>query len=192
VNNTINMLLVGVGGQGTILASRIIASVAQSRGMSVKLSEVHGMAQRGGSVVTYLRMGEKIFSPLIERGQADIILAFEQLEAWRSLPFLKEEGTVVVNSQVIYPVPVILGHKKYPPEILSRLKKNTSRVLQVDAPALAQKAGNDRTVNVALLGVLAREMEFDKEDWEKALENIIPEKVLEPNLKAFQYGYGEG
>ncbi|RQD76209.1 MAG: indolepyruvate oxidoreductase subunit beta [Candidatus Syntrophonatronum acetioxidans] len=192
MSNTINMLLVGVGGQGTILASRIIASVAQSRGLSVKLSEVHGMAQRGGSVVTYLRMGEEIFSPLIERGQADIILAFEQLEAWRALPFLKEEGTVVVNSQVIYPVPVILGYKKYPSEILSRLKKNTSRVLEVDAPALAQKAGNDRTVNVALLGVLARQMEFAQEDWEKALKNTIPARVLEPNLKAFQYGYGEG
>lgn len=192
MNKKINILLAGVGGQGTILASRVIASLAQSRGLEVKLSEVHGMAQRGGSVVTYLRMGERIYSPLIERGQADIILAFEQLEAWRALPFLKEGGTVVVNSQIIYPVPVILGYIEYPPNIIKRLKINTPRVIEVDAPALAREAGNDRTVNVVLLGVLARQMEFSREEWEKALNSVIPAKILEPNLKAFQLGYGEG
>ncbi len=189
MNKDMNILLVGVGGQGTILASRIIAAAARAEGMQVKLSEVHGMAQRGGSVVTHLRMGEKIHSPLIEVGQADIILAFEQLEAWRWLFYLKDGGTVIVNSQVISPVPVILGFQKYPENILARLKENVTETIVVDAAALARKAGNERTVNVVLLGYLAGKMDFDQDRWLQALESTVPEKVLEPNKKAFSFGW---
>ena len=191
MSKDVNVLLVGVGGQGTILASRIISFVARAKGLEVKLSETHGMAQRGGSVVTHLRAGEKIYSPLIDQGQADIILSFERLEAWRWLPYLKKEGMVVVNSQVIYPVPVIMGYREYPENILEKIEKNVSRTFVVDALALAREAGNERTVNVALLGVLARNLEFGKDVWLQALESILPAKVLEPNRKAFLLGYGE-
>ncbi len=191
MNRDINVLLVGVGGQGTILASRIIAYVVQANDLSVKLSETHGMAQRGGSVVTHLRAGEEICSPLIDEGQADIILSFEQLEAWRWLPYLKRGGMVVVNSQVIYPVPVILGYQKYPENILEKLKKNIPRTFAVDALALAREAGNERTANVVLLGVLAKNLEFDQSFWLQALESILPARVLEPNKKAFLLGYQE-
>ncbi len=189
MNKDINILLVGVGGQGTILASRIIAAAAQANGKQVKLSEVHGMAQRGGSVVTHLRIGEKIYSPLIEQGQADIILSFEQLEAWRWLSYLKDGGTVIVNSQVINPAPVILGFQKYPENILGRLKENVSETIAVDAAALAREAGNERTVNVVLLGFLAGKLDFDLSCWLEALECTVPGKVLEPNKKAFCLGY---
>jgi len=191
LSRDINVLLVGVGGQGTILASRIIAYVVQANDLSVKLSETHGMAQRGGSVVTHLRAGKEICSPLIDEGQADIILSFEQLEAWRWLPYLKRGGMVVVNSQVIYPVPVILGYQKYPENILEKLKKNIPRTFAVDALALAREAGNERTVNVVLLGVLAKNLEFDQSFWLQALESILPARVLEPNKKAFLLGYQE-
>lgn len=191
MSRDINVLLVGVGGQGTILASRIIAYVVQANDLSVKLSETHGMAQRGGSVVTHLRAGREICSPLIDEGQADIILSFEQLEAWRWLPYLKKGGMVVVNSQVIYPVPVILGYQKYPENILEKLKKNIPRTFAVDALALAREAGNERTVNVVLLGVLAKNLEFDQSFWLQALESILPARVLEPNKKAFLLGYQE-
>ncbi len=187
----INVLLVGVGGQGTILASRVIAHVARANGLSVKLSETHGMAQRGGSVVTHLRAGEKVYSPLIDEGKADIILSFEQLEAWRWLPYLKRGGMIVVNSQVIYPVPVILGYQKYPDNILEKLKKNVPQTFAVDALALAREAGNERTANVVLLGLLAKNLEFKQEFWLQALESVLPARVLEPNRKAFLLGYQE-
>lgn len=189
MNNTINLLLAGVGGQGTILASRIIAYAAQCSGLTVKLSEIHGMAQRGGSVVTHLRMGEEVYSPLIEPGTADIIIATEQLEAWRWLPYLKEGGTVIVNSQQIPPVPVILGLKEYPSGILERLKKNVPQTYSLNALESARAAGNEKAANVVLLGLLASRMNFDKECWEKALKAVLPAKILEPNLKAFQMGY---
>lgn len=188
-NNGFNMLLVGVGGQGTILASRIIAGVALARGLQVKLSEVHGMAQRGGSVVTYLRAGEKIYSPLVEPGEADLLLAFEQLEAWRWLPYLSPRGKVVLNTQVIPPVQVILGLQEYPPGILERIQKNVPGAVLVEALGLARKAGNEKTVNVVMLGVLARQMDFGFQDWEKALEKYIPAKLLEVNREAFKAGY---
>lgn len=189
VNNNINLLLAGVGGQGTILASRIIAYAAQCSGLEVKLSEIHGMAQRGGSVVTHLRMGQEIYSPLIEVGTADIIMATEQLEAWRWLPYLKEGGKVIVNAQVISPVPVILGLKEYPSGILERLKENVPQTFTLDALKMAREAGNEKAANVVLLGLLASQMKFDSACWEEALKVVLPAKILEPNLKAFQMGF---
>ncbi|UMZ73805.1 indolepyruvate oxidoreductase subunit beta [Natranaerofaba carboxydovora] len=189
MNKGSDILLVGVGGQGTILASRILAHVAQDNNLEVKISEVHGMAQRGGSVVTHLRMGDKVYSPLIQKGQADVILAFEQLEAWRWLGYLREGGMAVVNTQVISPVPVISGYQEYPDNIINRLKKNVDKTLEVDALKLAEQAGNEKTVNVVLLGVLARQLEFEKNYWVRALESIIPEKIIEPNKEAFMLGY---
>jgi len=183
LSRDINVLLVGVGGQGTILASRIIAYVVQANDLSVKLSETHGMAQRGGSVVTHLRAGKEICSPLIDEGQADIILSFEQLEAWRWLPYLKRGGMVVVNSQVIYPVPVILGYQKYPENILEKLKKNIPRTFAVDALALAREAGNERTVNVVLLGVLAKNLEFDQSFWLRPWSLYYPPGCWSPIKK---------
>ncbi|MDO9573820.1 MAG: indolepyruvate oxidoreductase subunit beta [Candidatus Contubernalis sp.] len=189
MNKTINLLLAGVGGQGTILASRIIAYAAQCSGLTVKLSEIHGMAQRGGSVVTHLRMGDIIHSPLIEVGGADIVLATEQLEAWRWLPYLKQGGMVIVNSQKISPVPVILGLKSYPSGILERLKENVPETFTLDALELAREAGNEKAANVVLLGFLASRMDFDRECWQEALKVVLPAKILEANEKAFQRGY---
>ena len=189
MNKGSDILLVGVGGQGTILASRILAHVAGANNLEVKISEVHGMAQRGGSVVTHLRMGEKVYSPLIQKGQADVILAFEQLEAWRWLGYLREGGMVVVNTQVISPVPVISGYQEYPANIINRLKKNVDKTLEVDALKLAEQAGNEKTVNVVLLGVLAKQLEFGENYWDRALESIIPDKILKPNKEAFMLGY---
>ncbi|UNC93417.1 indolepyruvate oxidoreductase subunit beta [Candidatus Contubernalis alkaliaceticus] len=189
MNNTINLLLAGVGGQGTILASRIIAYAAQCSGLTVKLSEIHGMAQRGGSVVTHLRMGDTIHSPLIEVGSADIILATEQLEAWRWLPYLRQGGKVIVNSQKISPVPVILGLKSYPLGILERLKENVPETFSLNALQLARESGNEKAANVVLLGLLASHMNFDRGCWQEALKAVLPAKILEANEKAFQRGY---
>lgn len=184
-----DILLVGVGGQGTILASRIIAYAARAENLEVKISEVHGMAQRGGSVVTHLRMGEKIYSPLIQPGQANIILSFERLEAWRWIDYLNKDGTVITNTQAISPLPVISGGKEYPSNILEKINQHTSNLFSVDALEIAKKSGNERTANVAMLGVLANNLEIEKSNWVEALENILPGKVIEPNKKAFVLGY---
>lgn len=184
-----NIMIVGVGGQGTLLASRILGAAAQSIGMDVKLSEVHGMSQRGGSVVTYVRYGEKIASPIIEKGGADIILAFEQLEAYRYLPYLKQGGTIIVNTQKTDPMPVICGTADYPEDILAKIEQMGIRIIACDALSLAKKAGNIKAVNVALIGVLAKHSTISKEDWVSAVNNTVPPKFLEANLNAFELGY---
>lgn len=184
-----NIMIVGVGGQGTLLASRILGAAAQNIGMDVKLSEVHGMSQRGGSVVTYVRYGEKIASPIIEHGGADIILAFEQLEAYRYLPYLKKGGTIIVNTQKTDPMPVICGTAKYPEKILEKIEEMGIRLIACDALSLAKEAGNMKAVNVALIGVLANHSTIEKEHWLDALNTTVPPKFLEANLKAFELGY---
>lgn len=184
----INILLVGVGGQGTILASRIIASLACTLGYDVKVSEIHGMAQRGGSVVTQVKMGEKIYSPLIEEGEADFIVAFEQLEALRWAHYLKPTGTIIVSTQVIEPVPVILGLQEYPKDIKELISKNINNTIVVNALDLAKEAGNIKASNVVLMGVLSNYMDISSDIWEKALEERIPAKLLEVNKKAFAAG----
>ena len=186
-----NIMIVGVGGQGTLLASRILGAAAQSIGMDVKLSEVHGMSQRGGSVVTYVRYGEKIASPIIEEGGADIILAFEQLEAYRYLPYLKEGGTYIVNTQKTDPMPVICGTAKYPENILEKIEKMGINIIACDALALALEAGNQKATNVALIGLLAKHSTIEKSHWIDALHATVPPKFLEANLKAFELGYNQ-
>lgn len=184
-----NIMIVGVGGQGTLLASRILGAAAQNIGLDVKLSEVHGMSQRGGSVVTYVRYGEKIASPIIEKGGADIILAFEQLEAYRYLPYLKQGGTIIVNTQKTDPMPVICGTAEYPADILSKIEQMGIKIIACDALSLAKEAGNIKAVNVALIGVLAKHSTISKEDWVSAVNATVPPKFLEANLKAFELGY---
>lgn len=184
-----NILLVGVGGQGTILASKILSQVALESGFDVKMSEIHGMAQRGGSVVTQVRLGQQIFSPLVQEGEADIILAFEQLEALRWLPYLREDGAIIVNTQVIEPMPVITGVAQYPENIISNIRAKRANVTAVDALEKALEAGNPKASNVVLMGVLARKMGLDRELWQKALAAKIPAKLLEVNRRAFAAGY---
>ncbi|MBQ4516725.1 MAG: indolepyruvate oxidoreductase subunit beta [Clostridia bacterium] len=184
-----NIMIVGVGGQGTLLASRIIGAAAINLGGDVKLSEVHGMSQRGGSVVTYVRYGEKIASPIIGEGEADVILAFEQLEAYRYISYLKKGGKYIVNTQKTNPMPVITGAAKYPEDILGKMEKMGISVTSCDALALAKEAGNIKSVNVVLIGVMAKHTNISKEEWEEAIKQTVPEKFLEVNLKAFRLGY---
>lgn len=191
-NNEIDVLMVGVGGQGAILASRILAQVAQDRGFEVKVSEIHGMAQRGGAVVTHVRIGEKVHAPIISEGRADVILAFEQLEAMRWVHYLKPGGTIVINNQTIAPAPVILGLQKYPAGIIGEIKQQVPDTVDVNALELARQSGNDKATNVVLMGVLARRMDIPQEAWLAALEKKVPAKFLEVNKKAFVLGWGAG
>ena len=185
---TKNIMIVGVGGQGTLLTSRILGGLTIHAGYDVKLSEVHGMAQRGGSVVTFVRYGEKVNEPIVEEGQADVLIAFEQLEAMRYAHFLKKGGVIIVNDQRIDPMPVVIGAAKYPDHIIEELEENY-RVLKVDAMAEAKKIGNSRVFNVIVLGVAAQHMDFTREDWLTVIEKTVPVKTVEINKKAFEIGY---
>ena len=185
----LDILLVGVGGQGTILASRILAHVGQSAGYDIKVSEIHGMAQRGGSVVTQVRMGGKVYSPLIEESKADIILAFEKLEALRWLNYLKPGGSMLVNDQSISPVPVLAGLAEYPEDINEYLKSKVKDTVIVDALNIARECGNVKAANVVLVGLLAKRLPFAMELWQEALNARVPAKFLDVNRKAFSAGY---
>lgn len=185
---TKQIMIVGVGGQGTLLASRILGNTVINEGYDVKVSEVHGMSQRGGSVVTYVKYGEKVYSPIIDRGEADIILAFEMLEAYRALPYLSKSGTMIANTQEIDPMPVITGAAEYPAEIAEKISKKV-KLVTVDAVKLAEEAGNIKAVNVVLIGVMAQKSEIPYENWIKTIRQTVPEKFLDVNLKAFDLGY---
>lgn len=184
------ILLVGVGGQGTILAAKVLAQVGLNMNMDVKMSEIHGMAQRGGSVVTQIKIAEKVYSPLIENGEADDIISFEKLEAQRYLPLLKENGSIVYNDQEIAPMPVVIGAAQYPADIEEVLLKRTPNVRKVPANHLAAKLGNQRAVNILLLGTVAATwQDTPKQVWLDALKTVIPARYLELNLQAFEVGY---
>lgn len=185
---TKNIMIVGVGGQGTLLTSRILGGITVAAGYDVKLSEVHGMAQRGGSVVTFVRYGEKVAEPIVEEGQADVLIAFEKLEALRYAHFLKKDGAIVVNEQRIDPMPVVTGAAKYPENIVENLEKEY-RVYKVDAMEEALKLGNSRVFNIIVLGVAAKHMDFSKEMWLEVIEKTVPPKTVEINKKAFLLGY---
>ena len=172
-----NIMIVGVGGQGTLLASRILGNIVIEEGYDVKVSEVHGMSQRGGSVVTYVKFGEKVYSPIIDKGEADIILAFEMLEAYRALPYLKKGGKIIVNDQEMNPMPVIIGAMEYPKNIKEKLAK-TVNLEVVEALKL-----------VVLIGVLAKSTNIKYEKWIEILKSTVPSKLLDVNLKAFDLGY---
>ena len=185
---TKNIMIVGVGGQGTLLASRILGNVAIRAGFDVKVSEVHGMSQRGGSVVTYVKYGEKVHSPIIDKGEADIILAFETLEAYRALPFLKKGGKMIVNNQEIDPMPVITGAMNYPENIVGKLSEKVDLTC-ADALTIANKAGNAKTVNVVLIGIMAKNTDIAFDEWGETIKATVPAKFLDVNLKAFELGY---
>lgn len=187
--NTINILIVGVGGQGTLLASRVLGKYAEFKGYSCKLSEVHGMAQRGGSVVTHVRMGDEVFSPIIAEGDADYIIAFEELEGLRARHFLKKDGELILNKQQIMPMPVIIGAQKYPKDIVEQIKKEGFNILDMDALQIANECGSSRAVNTVMLGMLFRRLCISLEDSKKIIESAIPAKYLEINLKAVEKGY---
>ena len=191
MQNTKNIMIVGVGGQGTLLASRILGNAVISEGYDVKVSEVHGMSQRGGSVVTYVKYGDKVFSPIIDRGEADMILAFEKLEAARALPYLKEGGTVILNDREIAPMPVITGAAEYPDGLAADIAAK-AKVIAIDALSLSLEAGSAKAVNVVLIGVLARSSDISKEVWIQTIKDTVPAKFLELNLKAFELGYNCG
>jgi indolepyruvate ferredoxin oxidoreductase beta subunit len=189
-----NILIVGVGGQGSLLATRIVGHAALNLGYDVKVSEVHGMSQRGGSVVTYARYGEQVHSPVICRGEADIIVAFEQLEALRWVSYLKKGGTLITSTQKINPLPVITGAMPYPEDIIKKIADAGINVIAVDGFENAVKAGNDKTANVVMMGVFAKFMreEIKKEVFIEALRESISEineKLFDVNLKAFELGY---
>lgn len=183
-----NIMIVGVGGQGTLLASRILGNTAIKMGYDVKVSEVHGMSQRGGSVITYVKYGEKIYSPIIDKGEADIILAFESLEAYRALPYLKIGGTIIVNTQEMDPMPVITGATTYPENIINKLKEKVN-VIDVSALPIALDAGNIKAVNVVLIGILAKISGISYDTWIETIKSTVPVKLLDVNLKAFDLGY---
>ncbi|MGI6238905.1 MAG: indolepyruvate oxidoreductase subunit beta [Christensenellales bacterium] len=182
-----SIMIVGVGGQGTLLASKILGHVLVARGHDVKLSEVHGMAQRGGSVVTHCRYGEKVFSPIVDVGEADYILAFEKLEAARWAKYLKEGGTLIANSAEIWPMPVLTGAQAYPAEIVKKLGEK-AKVIALDALTLAQEAGSAKAVNVVLLGVLSKHSDIPEGEWLEAIEQNAPARFIEMNKTAFRLG----
>ncbi|MDO4833548.1 MAG: indolepyruvate oxidoreductase subunit beta [Bacillota bacterium] len=184
-----NILIVGVGGQGTLLASVLLGNLALDKGFDVKLSEVHGMSQRGGDVVTHVRISDdRVFSPLIEKGEADIIIAFEKLEAYRWLPFLAEGGVMYVNEQQIMPMPVTLGQVDYPEEADELIAKTAGRLISFDARAIAEEAGSGKAVNVVLLGAASRDLPFSEDEWMKVIESNVKPKFVELNKVAFARG----
>ena len=177
-----NIVIVGVGGQGTLLASKILGAIALSQGLDVKVSEIHGMAQRGGSVITHVRMGEKVHAPLVSPGEADYIVAFEWLEALRAEHFLKADGLMIANTQRIMPMPVILGSAEYPEQ------DTKVNCVKMDAYQVACDAGSVRSVNMALLGVLCSYLPFEQSVWEDTIERTVPPRTLDTNYRAFRAG----
>ncbi len=185
---TKNVMIVGVGGQGSLLASRVLGRLLIDAGMDVKVSEVHGMSQRGGSVVTYVRYGDKVYSPIVDRGQADFIVSFELLEAARNLPYLKKDGQIVTNIQQIDPMPVITGAAQYPDGLVDKMRAKGAKVDAMDCLSLAKEAGSIKAVNMVLMGRLSHYFGQPDEAWMKAMEATVPEKFIELNKKAFALG----
>lgn len=185
---TKSIMIVGVGGQGSLLASKILGRVLLSQDYDVKVGEVHGMSQRGGSVVTYVKYGDKVYSPVIEKGEADIIVSFELLEAARWIAYLKKGGHLITSTQTLDPMPVITGVAQYPADIISKLESLGIDVIAADALSLAEQAGNAKASNVVLMGLIASKMNFDDSVWKDAITELVPEKFLELNLKAFDLG----
>lgn len=184
-----NVLIAAVGGQGALLAARVLGRHALGRGLDVKVSEIHGMSQRGGSVVTHVRFGREVFSPVIEKGAADTILAFELLEALRYADYLRPGGTIIVNVQQIAPLPVLIGVASYPADIDAEFATLAVQTIQINARELAERAGNEKAVNTVLLGVYAGQGKEDRTSWQSALQDSVPQKHLKTNLAAFDLGY---
>ena len=186
---TTSIMIVGVGGQGSLLASRLLGNLLIDEGFDVKVSEIHGMSQRGGSVVTYVRYGEKVYSPIVTEGECDFIISFEKLEAARYAGCLKKGGKIIVNTQQIDPMPVITGAAEYPEDVLDRMKAEGFDIDDFDALTPAMEAGSAMAVNIVLMGHFAAHSGISLESWQKALEKTVPPKFLEMNRKAFELGY---
>ena len=187
---TKNIMIVGVGGQGSLLASRVLGSLFLKEGYDVKVSEVHGMSQRGGSVVTYVRFGDRVYSPIIDEGEADFIVSFELMEAARWMKYLKKGGKIVTNSQRIDPMPVILGDAEYPGDLVEKIEEKGVDIEVMDCLTLAEEAGSIKAVNIVLLGRLSRYFDLKEEAWLDALKENVPSRLLEINKKAFMLGRG--
>ncbi len=185
---TTNIMIVGVGGQGSLLASKLLGKLLLGEGYDVKVSEVHGMSQRGGSVVTYVRYGEKVYSPIIDKGEADFIVSFEKLEAFRYVSYLKKGGQIIVNSQQIDPMPVITGAAEYPHDAQEQLQRLGVNVDCIDALTPALEAGSAKATNIVLMGRLSRCLPIEKEKWIEALRATVAPKFVEINIKAFELG----
>ena len=186
---TKNVMIVGVGGQGSLLASKLLGRLLLTKGYDIKVSEVHGMSQRGGSVVTYVRYGEKVYSPIIDKGEADFIVSFELLEAARWTEFLKPGGKIIANTQQINPMPVITGAAEYPAELDKKMLDAGIDLDAFDALKLAEEAGSSKAVNIVLMGRLSNYFDATVDEWMKAIEQSVPEKFLDVNIKAFELGY---
>ena len=186
--NTTNIMIVGVGGQGSLLASKLLGRLLVGEGYDVKVSEVHGMSQRGGSVVTYVRFGDKVYSPIIDKGEADFIISFELLEAARYTEYLKKDGRIITNTQQVNPMPVITGAASYPEALDEKMAAMGISLDAFDALSLAEEAGNAKAVNLVLLGRLSKYFDFTEEEWMTAIEESVPAKFLELNKKAFLLG----
>ena len=182
-------MIVGVGGQGSLLASRILGNAVMLEGYDVKVSEVHGMSQRGGSVVTYVRCGEKVYSPIIEEGEADYIVSFEKIEAARWLSCLKKDGKIIVNTQQIDPMPVIIGAAQDPADALDKIEEKGAFVDALDALSIAEEAGSSKAVNIVLMARLAKYFDISYDKWIEAIEKSVAPKFVELNKKAFELGY---
>ena len=185
---TKNIIIVGVGGQGTLLASKLLGRILLTKGFDVKVSEVHGMSQRGGSVITFVRYGDKVYSPIVDRGEADVILSFELLEAARWAEYLRTDGVIITNDRQIDPMPVITGAAQYPENLAEKLRAAGLRVDAFDALTLAEEAGTSKAVNLVLLGRLSLSFDFPESEWMRAIEESVPEKFLEINKTAFLLG----
>ena len=187
---TKNIMIVGVGGQGSLLASKLLGYLLLNEGYDVKVSEVHGMSQRGGSVVTYVRFGEKVYSPVIDRGEADFIVSFEKLKAARYVEYLKKGGRIVVNTQEIDPMPVITGAASYPENLIEKMEEKGITVDAMDCLSLAEEAVSSKAVNLVLMGRLSKYFDIPEEKWLNAIEQCVPAKFVEMNKKAFALGRG--
>ena len=188
---TKNIMIVGVGGQGSLLASKLLGHLLLTEGYDVKVSEVHGMSQRGGSVVTYVRFGDKVYSPIIDKGEADFIVSFEKLEAARYVEYLKPDGRIVTNTQEVDPMPVITGAMEYPADLVEKMESLGIAVDAMDYLSLADQAGSSKAVNIVLMGRLSKYFDIPEEKWQQAIADCVPEKFVDVNLKAFALGRGE-
>lgn len=188
MSKTTNILLSGVGGQGIILASKILATGLMNSGYDVKMSEVHGMAQRGGSVTTQVRFGEKVYSPIIGKGQADILVSFEEMETAKWMEFVKPDGTVVVNTYRIPSAPILIGKADYPVKVLDEVKSKVDNTQMLDAGKMAQELGNVKAMNVIMVGALVKGLGLTDIDWQNVIKSLVKEKFVDLNLRAFQLG----
>jgi indolepyruvate ferredoxin oxidoreductase beta subunit len=183
-----SLLLVGVGGQGTILVSRILSQGFVNAGYDVKMSEIHGMSQRGGSVTTQIRFGEKVYSPSIDKGEADLIVSFEKLEAARYIKFLKKDGRLIVNNEEKYPLPVLSGFAEYPDEVIEELEKNVENITVVNAREIAEELGEPKSQNIIILGALVKALDLEDIEWKDLIKENLPKKVHDINIRAFERG----